>query len=184
VLFLETEDELPVSRARLEAAGADLSRILADDTPRDLGEAAGLRALDSAHRKLGGLKLIVISPLRVFFGQESARQVETRQKIEPLLDWCGERGVTLLGIAHKEAGKLGRSAEEIASPKAIVQRARAALIAMRDPADPRTKKDPKSARRILTSAGSNSGRDVFSLAYDTTEAAVRGVPTVRVAWGA
>ena len=141
------------------------------------------RSLDKAARNLGGLSLLVISPLRVFFGEEDARQVATRQKIEPLLKWCADNGVTLLGIAHKEAGKLGRSAEEIAGPKAIIQRARAALLAMRDPADPMTKKNPKAAQRILTSAGSNTGRDTFALPYDTEECTAGGVPTVRVRWG-
>jgi hypothetical protein len=184
VLFLETEDELSDTRARLEANGADLARILADDVARDFSDVAALRSLDRAASKLGGLRLIVISPLRVFFGDESPRQVETRKKIEPLLDWCTANECTLVGIGHKEAGKLGRSAEEIAGPKAIIQRARAALLAMRDPADPRTKKDPKAARRILTSSGTNSGKDTFALRYDTVPCRVAGVDTVRLVWGA
>jgi hypothetical protein len=54
-----------------------------------------------------------------------------------------DNGVTVIGVAHKEAGKGGRSAEDVARPRVFAQRARAVLTAMIDPADPRAKWPPK-----------------------------------------
>jgi hypothetical protein len=60
-----------------------------------------------------------------------------------LLRQAEDNGVTVIGVAPKEAGKGGRSAEEVARPRVFAQRARAVLPATIDPAGPRAKRAPK-----------------------------------------
>jgi hypothetical protein len=181
VIMIENEDPEAITRGRLDAAGADLRRVRVSKRILDLSAPAGLAVLSRQADAIGGeLRALFLSPIRVFFGEvEASRQIDMRGRLGPLLAWADAWGCAVIGIAHREAGNASRSAEAVAGPKAIGQRARAALSAMVDPADPLAKSDPKQARRILTSLGSNHGGDGFALPYRIVSAGASS----RVVWG-
>ena len=79
-----------------------------------------------------------------------------------------------MGIAHRESGKSGRSAEDVAGPRVFAQRARSVLSTLIDPADRLAKSNPNLARRILTTAGSNLSRDTLEIGYRIVEAGDSG----------
>ena len=166
VILIEEEDPLAVTQARLRVAGADMRRVMVSNRPLDLSQPAGVAAIERQRVKLGGAGLLILSPVRLFFGDMEAKgQVDLRNRLAPLLAWALARNVTVLGIAHRESGKTGRSAEDVAGPRVFAQRARSVLSTLIDPADRLAKSNPNAARRILTTAGSNLAADTLELGY-------------------
>jgi putative DNA primase/helicase len=183
VAILETEDLLGETLGRIEAAGGIMSRMLVSDKHRDLSTKEGVANLERELSAVENPRALILSPVRMFFGKETAAQVKMRNILMPLLDMVQRRNIALIGVAHKEAGKKGRSTEEIAGPKVFTQRARAALTALADTRDPVYQENPKLARRILVSAGGNNSPDGFELAYRCEGfTCADGSPSVRVVW--
>ncbi len=184
VAFFETEDPMAETLARANGAGADRSRLFMSSTERDLSTQAGVAALERDLDQIENPRMVVLSPIRMFFGEkESARQVDTRKRLNLLLSMADRRKIAIIGIGHKTAGKGGRSAEDAAGPQAYAQRARSVLTAMADTTDPLFKKNPKLARRILVSAKANNTKDSFELAYRIVGATTStGEPTSRIEW--
>ena len=140
-----------------------------------------LAMLDREAKRLGNVRVLVLSPLRMYFGDESGRQVDTRQRLQPLLAWAAANRVAVIGVAHKEAGKAGASAEDLAGPKGFAQRARSIFSAVIDGDDP----EPiaKRKRRLLISAKANNAPDAGRLAYRIEGAVTHnGIETSRVIW--
>lgn len=165
-ILIEAEDPLAATQARLAAAGADMRRVMLSGAPLDLSQPEGVAMIERQRVKLKGAGLLVLSPVRLFFGDiESSRQVDLRNRLSPLLSWASQHGVAVLGIAHRESGKTGRSAEDVAGPRAFAQRARTVLSVLIDPADRQAKSNPNAARRILTTAGSNLASDALEIGY-------------------
>ena len=166
VILVETEDPVGVTQARLRAAGADMARVMLAGSPLDLSQPAGVAAIERQRVKLKGASVLIISPVRLFFGDMEARgQVDLRNRLAPLLSWALAQNITVLGLAHRESGKDGRSAEDVAGPRVFAQRARTVLSVLIDPADKSAKSNPNAARRILTTAGSNLAADTLELGY-------------------
>jgi hypothetical protein len=183
VIIMECEDPVNVTHARLSACGADLRKVAVTNISRDLSDAKGLALLDKQAAKLKNVSALVLSPVRMFFGEVEAHgQIDMRRRLDPLMEWASTHGIAVLGVAHKEAGKRGRSAEEIAGPKAIAQRARVALSAVIDENDPEFERNPKVAKRILAMAKSNLGNDQLELNYRIVGAQAGSVETSRVKW--
>jgi hypothetical protein len=184
VAFFETEDPIAETLARAEAAGADRSRLFMSTMERDLSTQTGVAALERDLDQIENPRMVVLSPIRMFFGEkESARQVDTRKRLNLLLAMADRRRIAIIGIGHKSSGKGGRSAEDAAGPQAYAQRARSVLTAMADPLDPLFKKNPKLARRLLVSAKANNTKDSFELAYKIVGArTAAGEPTSRIEW--
>ena len=179
VIVIEEEDPPAVTQGRLIAAGADMTRVMVSDKPLDLSQPAGIAAIERQRVKLKGAGLLVLSPVRLFFGDtESSRQVDMRVRLAPLLAWAKANDVAVLGIAHRESGKSGRSAEDVAGPRVFAQRARAVLSVLIDPADRLAKSSPNAARRILTTAGSNLAADTLEIGYRIVSAG----DSSRVVW--
>jgi hypothetical protein len=166
VILIECEDPTAVTQSRLAAARAGMKRVVISNMARDLSRPDGIAAIERQREKLGGAGLLVLSPVRLFFGDvEAQRQVDLRGRLAPLLAWAAANGVTVLGIAHREAGKGGRSAEDVAGPRVFAQRARMVLAALIDPSDRLAKSNPNAARRILTAAGGNLAPDALEIPY-------------------
>lgn len=184
VAFFETEDPMAETLARAEGAGADRRRLFMSSTERDLSTQTGVAALERDLDQIENVRIVVLSPIRMFFGEkESARQVDTRKRLNLLLAMADRRKIAIIGIGHKVSGKGGRSAEDAAGPQAYAQRARSVLTAMADQADPLFKKNPKLARRLLVSAKANNTKDSFELAYRIVGATTSsGEPTSRIEW--
>jgi hypothetical protein len=182
VVAIECEDAKEVTQARLIAMGADMSRVALDNQPLDLSSAAGLAELTDIADRVNA-RAVLLSPARQFFGSREAHgQVEMRNRLDPLLNWAAERRAAIIAITHKQSGAKGTSAEDMAGSQAIAQRCRSILVASVDETDPVAKVNRKSARRMLASAGGNSGADDFQLPYKIQGVTVEGAATSRVVW--
>ena len=184
VVFFENEDDEDDTLARAEAAGADPSRMIISKPVRDLSSAEKVAQLERDLNKLDNPRMIVLSPVRMYFGAKEGRgQQDVRKRLEPLLNMATRRKIAIVGNGHKQAGKNGRSAEDAAGPQAFAQRARNVLLVTIDETDPAFARNPKLARRLLTSAGANNTSDTFGLPYKIVSAQSKdGIATSRIHW--
>jgi putative DNA primase/helicase len=158
VILCETEDR-PGSalRPRLEAAGADLARVLFG---KHMGLSANMAALAAQAERLPDLRLLVLSPVLTFFGPTSNDDNTVRAKLRPLLEWAASRNVAVLGIIHPL--KTG-SAEVFAGCDAYRRACRAAWRLAFDPAD--NEPIERRKRRLMVAAKVNNAPDDFRLGY-------------------
>jgi KaiC/GvpD/RAD55 family RecA-like ATPase len=112
-IFLSAEDDAADTiRPRLDAAGADVSRvhrvkavrvILADG---DVGESSfslerDLEKLEDALEKIPSANLLVIDPLTAYMGRvDTHRDAEIRRVLMPLVELAARRGVAIQAIMH------------------------------------------------------------------------------------
>jgi putative DNA primase/helicase len=178
VILVETEDSFTDTQLRLMAAGADLRRVVVRDReagPLDLSTAEGMAALDGQASAMGGVRLLVLSPLLSFFGKSvGGDDTAIRGRLAPLLQWAAHYRVAVLGLMHP-AKNAGRGLEaQFAGADGYRRAARAAFVAMRDPSDDK--------RRVLACAGINGAADNFGLLYRIESAEASGQQTARVVW--
>lgn len=175
LIFEAEDDAASVVLPRLHAAGAEI-KWCAIGSLCDLS--GGIRTLTATAKKLGGVKLVVLSPIRAFFkAAEDHGNVGVRKALAPLLAWAAAERVTILGIGHPP--KNGR--DPFAGSQAYVEVARAAYSTVYDPTD----KNPhlKSRRRVLLSAKANLGPDTGVLGYRIEGVTLPdGIETSRVVW--
>lgn len=169
VIFCEGEDDPEsVTLPRLQAAGADLSRVIIGPVC-DLSQS--VEELEAAIRDLSEPPaLLVLSPVRSFFGKESYIDTEIRARLAPVLRWAERNTVAILGVTHPPRGK-----QDIAGAGAWRNAARAGFFVDKDKRRP--------TRRILSPLKSNSGRDDWQLAYVIEGVKLHGgVETSRIVW--
>ena len=168
VVLISAEDDVADTiRPRLEAAGADLTRIHVLDGVEDM-DANGephrrpwclhdLDALGDRVARLPGCRLVVIDPLSAFLaGADSHKNADVRELLAPLSDLAAQHRVALLAISHlnKSAGPaLYRTMGSLA----FVAAARAAYAVAKD------KEDPE--RRLVIPIKANLAPDTTGLAY-------------------
>lgn len=179
VVILSAEDDLgDTIRPRLEAAGADLSRVVALTAVRDeddtrLPTLADLEQIRQAIVEVDA-RLLIIDPLMAYLPDkvDSHRDQDIRRSLAPLAVLAAETGIAALVIRHlnKTEGKnaLYRGGGSIG----IIGAARSGLLVAKDP------EDPDGERRILVSTKSNLAKLPPALAYRVV--APNGVPFI--AW--
>lgn len=156
VVILSAEDDLSDTiRPRLEAAGADLSRIVALTAAHDTADTRlpMLSDLDAIRQAIVQVsaKLLIVDPLMAYLpGKvDSHRDQDIRRSLAPLASLAAETGVAVLVIRHlnKTEGKnaLYRGGGSIG----IIGAARSGLLVAKDP------DDPDGERRILVPTKSN-----------------------------
>jgi len=178
VILIETEDSFTDTQLRLMAAGADLRRVMVRDReagPLDLSTAEGMAALHGQASAMGGVRLLVLSPLLSFFGKSvGGDDTAIRGRLAPLLQWAAHHRVAVLGLMHP-AKNAGRGLEaQFAGADGYRRAARSAFVAMRDPSD--------SNRRVLVCAGVNGASGDFGLFFGIEGAEAAGQQTSRVIW--
>ncbi len=176
LLFEEEDDEESVVTPRLLAAKAKLRRIAVG---RGVDLSNGIDALVAEAKRLGRVRLVVLSPLRKMFGNaEHLGNNGVRRALEPLLNWIEVENIALLGIMHPPADKEYQAA--FAGSKAFFERARAAFSVIPDPSD----KSPimKHRRRIMVAAKSNHAPDGEVMGYRLETAHIQNIETSRVVW--
>ena len=157
-ILCETEDRPGNAlRPRLEAAGADLSRV---HFGKHMDLSANMAALASQAEALPDLRLLVLSPVLTFFGATSNDDNTVRAKLRPLLEWAAARNIAVLGIIHPT--KDG-PAEVFAGCDAYRRACRAAWRLALDPAD--DEPIEKLKRRVLLAAKVNNAPDALRLLY-------------------
>lgn len=180
LLVCDEDGAADTIRPRLEAAGADLSRvhILRSVAPGQGGrglnlhqDLAGLAAFLAAHPQV---RLVCVDPLTAYMGEtDSHRNAVVRTVLQPLGNLAARAGVAIVAVSHlAKAGYGGSSLYRVSGSLAFVAAARASYLVARDPADPE--------RRLLLPSKNNLGQDISGLAYRIVPGA-NGAP--RVEWG-
>lgn len=143
VLLLSAEDGLADTIVpRLEAAGADLDRVVALEGMAFNGEQRRPWSLpgDIPHLRSAviecGAKFIVIDPLMAFLGgqHDSYKDADVRRALHPLSDLAGETGACILVVRHlTKGGRSGKALYAGAGSIGIAGAARCVMLAADDP---------------------------------------------------
>lgn len=155
VVLLTAEDGLgDTVRPRLEAAGADLARVVAlssigtgrDRRPVVLPE--DIETVTAAIRRVGAV-LVVVDPLMAFLSGkvDSHRDQDVRRALAQLATLAEETGAALVVVRHLNKTAAGNPLYRGGGSIGIVGAARAGLLVARDPAD--------EDRRILATTKCN-----------------------------
>lgn len=174
-LIMEAEDDAgSVVLPRLKASGADVKKC-AIGSLADLSH--GIKTLTATAKTLGGVRLVVLSPIRAFFkAAEDHGNVGVRKALAPLLKWAANNGVTIIGIGHPPKGRR----DPFAGSQAYVEVARAAWSVVSDPAD----KNPikRARRRVMVAEKCNLAPDIAAIGYSIEGARVDDIETSKVIW--
>ncbi|GMV27145.1 MAG: hypothetical protein AMXMBFR58_31760 [Phycisphaerae bacterium] len=166
VLILNGEDDpSDTIRPRLDAAGADVSKVhFIDgvDTTRE-GEidpfelARDTRLLRDHIEATPDVRLLVIDPVSAYIGQvDDHRNSEVRGLLRPLAELAHETGVAIVLVTHLNKG-VGEAINRVIGSIAWAAAARAAWAVIRDPDDDK--------RRLLLCLKNNIGLESLGMAY-------------------
>ena len=172
VVILNAEDGLgDTIRPRLEAAGANLTRILGfrfEELPEIPGS---LDVIEAAVRRVEAV-LVVVDPLMAFLSErvESHRDHHIRRALAPLAALAQRTGAAVVAVRH-----LNKSAGTSAKYRGggsigITGAARSVILAAPDPDDPE--------RKIIARVKGNLGPAWAAIAYRLMSAG----ETVRIEW--
>jgi len=194
VIFLSAEDDpADTIRPRLEAAGADLSRVFILDAViegyrADGGEmvrAFNLKAdfgrLGALLAKIGDVALIVIDPITAYLGDaDSHKNAEIRALLSPLSDLAAKHGAAVMCVSHLNKSGGGEALLRVTGSMAFVAAARSAWLVAKDPEN--------ETRRLFLPLKNNIGNDQSGLAFAVQSARVKSaaglIETSRVMWEA
>lgn len=181
VVLLSAEDDIADTiRPRLDAAGADVSRIIAlravqqgEGAARMFNLATDLAALDAAIQRCNGCRLVVVDPITAYLGKtDSHKNADIRGLLAPLSDLAARHGIAIVAVSHLNKSGAGPAMYRTMGSLAFVAAARAAWAVVRDPDAP--------ARRLLLPVKNNLAPDLGGMAYTLHDAGLGGVPSI--AW--
>jgi putative DNA primase/helicase len=169
VILLSAEDDPgDTIRPRLDAAGADVSRVHvleAVRVPRSDGSLleksfnleTDIAALEDALNQLRDVRLIVIDPISAYLGAaDSNTNAEVRGLLAPLAALAARYGVAILAVTHlRKSG--GAAVHRAIASIAFVAAARAVWAVAPDPADPE--------RRLMLPVKQNLAANAGGLAF-------------------
>ncbi len=147
VLMLSAEDDAgDTIRPRLEAHGADLSRVhFLDGVVRRGGDSRGMMpeldrhmsAIESAVRSLDRCRLVVVDPISAYLGDvDGNSNGEVRGLIRALSDMAGRLGPAVVCVTHLNKGVGGKAVYRMMGSLAFVAAARVAYYIAQDRTDP------------------------------------------------
>jgi putative DNA primase/helicase len=185
VVLLSAEDGVADTiRPRLDAAGADVARIVALEAIRSVGDngresartfdlSRDLPALESAIRSVDGCRLVVIDPVTAYLGGvDSHKNAEIRGLLAPLGAIAERHRVAMVAVTHLNKSGGGPAIYRAMGSLAFAAAARAAWAVSKDKHDP--------SRRLLLPIKNNIAPDTGGLAYRIEPLGVDGCPAV--AW--
>ena len=165
VLLLCAEDDAATTLApRLEAAGADLTRVhsinsvvLTDGAGRTVSERlaqldADLQSITQLLDKNPAVSLIIVDPISSFLGSVPMwKEQEVRRVLGPLVKLCQQRRIAAVLVAHFNKKSESRSAlDRVGGAKALVGLGRAAWTCVREPkSDDATADSPKDSMKLV-----------------------------------
>lgn len=180
VVLLSAEDGLADTiRPRLDAAGADTSKVLALATTQDseghermLSIPEDLSLIERGIWRVGAT-LVVVDPLMAFLSGEANahKDADVRRALAPLAAMADRTGAAVVVVRHLNKATGGNALYRGGGSIGIIGAARSALLVAKDPED--------ENRRVLAPMKSNLAQPAPSLAF-TLEEADNGA--VRVAW--
>jgi len=188
VVLLSAEDDLADTvRPRLDAAGADVSRVIATNTVRRFDTKRGkcvfapfnladnLPDLERAIRQTANCRLVVIDPISAYLGgTDDHKNGGIRALLSPLSELAARHGVAVVAVSHLRKGE-GPAMYRSMGSLAFVAAARAAYAVAKD------KADATGERRVFLPIKNNIGNDRDGLAYRLdSQYSANGQPVV--AW--
>ena len=188
VVILSAEDDAADTiRPRLDAAGADASRVYQitavqqrdGSGRRTFNLQADLALLERTIVEVGDVRLVVIDPVSSYLGKvDSHKNADVRSVLEPLGDMASRRRVAVVAITHFSKGAGKSAVNAFIGSIAHVAAARAAFTVMRDP------DSADGARRLFLAAKNNLGPDAGGLAFRLEQRLLPGDDLVAsaVAW--
>jgi hypothetical protein len=164
VVMLNAEDDLADTvRPRLDAAGADVTRITAlaavtdDDGEKQFNLQRDLAALEQAIADTPDCKLVIIDPITAYLGNcDSHKNADIRAVLAPLAELAARYKVAVVAVSHLNKGS-GPALYRTMGSLAFVAAARAAWVVVKD------KEAPK--RRMLLPVKNNLAEDTAGMAY-------------------
>ncbi len=167
VLVSAEDDPADTIRPRLEAAGADLSRIHIIDGINDVTKAgtpvrlpwslAELPTLEQKMARLPGCKLLVIDPVAAYLaGTDSHKNADIRTLLAPLADLAAKYRMAVVCVSHLNKSQ-GPAMYRTTGSLAFVAAARAVFAVAEDKED--------SDRRLVIPIKSNLSAGATSMAY-------------------
>lgn len=166
VVLLNAEDDVADTiRPRLDAAGADVSRIIAlsavqqkNESARLFNLATDLVALEQTIHKCEGCRLVVIDPITAYLGKtDSHKNAEIRGLLAPLAELASRYNVAFVVVSHMNKNTGGPAIYRTMGSLAFIAAVRAAWAVTKD------KEDPK--RRLVLPLKNNLATDIGGLAY-------------------
>ena len=192
VLFLTAEDDpADTLRPRLEAAGADLTRVrIIDGVIRgytgDGSQKSGtfslgddLQALEAKLAELGNVAVVVIDPISAYLGDtDSHKNSDVRGLLAPLSELAARHNVAIIGVSHMSKATGAKALMRVNGSLAFVAAARAAYVVVSDSTD--------KTRRLFLPMKNNVGPDATGLAFRiegvTVASSAGPLATSRVSW--
>jgi putative DNA primase/helicase len=186
VVILSAEDGLEDTiRPRLDAAGADVERIVAlsgveyrteGAEPQEVGVdlTRHLPALESAVEQTADCALVIVDPITAYMGEtDSHKNAEVRAMLARLAELAVRRNVAILAVTHLNKASTQAAIYRAMGSLGFVAAARAVWAVVKD------RDDPTGRRRLLLPVKNNLGNDETGLAYRlSTRHADGNVPVV------
>lgn len=176
ILFSAEDDLADTIRPRLDAAGADTSRIHAvkgieqvrADVPpilRTFSLTSDLPHLEQVVASTKKPRLIVIDPISAFCGTaDSCRNSDVRAMLSPLADLAAKHRVAVVAVTHLTKGSRRKALYRAMGSLAFAAASRSVWLVIKDPVDP--------ARRLLLPAKLNLAIEPLGLSYRIEESRV------------
>lgn len=187
VVILSAEDDAEDTiRPRLEAAGADVSRVYildaiqewpddGDPYTRSFSLKTDLQRLGDLLAKIGNVAMVVIDPISAYLGgTDSHKNADVRALLAPLTELAGRHGAAVVCVSHLNKGGGNEALTRITGSLAFVAAARAAFVVAKDKDDER--------RRLFLPVKNNVGNDETGLAFMVEAHTLGEIETSRVSW--
>jgi putative DNA primase/helicase len=186
-MILSAEDKAKDTLCpRLDAAGADLSRVPIiqsvaefDGKRRSFNLANDLELLARAVDKVGNVAMIMIDPVKAYLGGkvDSHRTTDVRAILEPLDRFADDHKVAIVCITHPPKAAQSKAINSFTGSLAFAAAARMAFVAIDDP------EDPLSGLQMLLPVKNNIGPMAPGLAYRRIGCVTeKGIQTTHVVW--
>ena len=186
VLMANYEDDLADTVVpRLQAAGADLSRVHflykvpTEDGPKHFDLKRDLDRLNDHLAMHPEVRLLIVDPISAAMGGvDHNSNSDVRNTLAPLIDVIQHHEVALLAVSHfpKSGGR--KAIHSVIGSIAFTAAARIAFIAARD------EEDPSGERHLFLPIKSNIGDDRVGLAYYKRGTVLpSGIEAWKIVWG-
>jgi RecA-family ATPase len=184
VLLLSAEDDpADTQRPRLEAAGAEITKVrIIDGVEVSAGEDGARRVrpfclgtdipiLKTMVRQTLSVRMVIIDPLLAFtIGTDTHKNSDVRGLLTPLSTLAAEQGVAIVGIMHLNKSAGGPAIYRSTGSLAFAAAARSVLAVVKD--------RDNEARRLLLSVKTNIGAALPGLAYTIAEDSMTRAPII------
>lgn len=179
LLFSPEDDPRTTVRPRLEAAGADLTRVHVVEAA-DFNLMNDLDLLESRILEVGDMRLVTFDPISSFAGGHDNSNARMREMLIPLANLARRHCLAVVCVTHfSKSGGRKVSLQSLIGSIANGAVARSAIAFVNDPV----------GGRYMNSIKSSLGADAPPISFEIEEVSIAvdwgqsEIPTSRVVWG-